>query len=89
MEESINYLANDWLRYPIMGLDLDGGACPRAMNQGACAAIWRDAAVQDIAIKDDRAAVGFSNGKTIELDRQADGSLIIKVGGNAGRGFFK
>jgi hypothetical protein len=75
--ESINYFANEWLRYPILGLDFDGGACPRGMNQGACAAIWRDAAVQEIAIKGDRATVRFSNGKTIELHREANGGLRI------------
>ena len=91
--EPINSLANDWLRYPMLGLDLDGGACPRAMNRatsltadfrrkarsaaGACAAIWRDAAVQEIVIKGDRAAVRFSNGKTIELRRDAHGSWPI------------
>ena len=55
-----------------------------------CKAIWNDAAVQEIAIKGDRAAVRFSNGKTIELHRVADGSwMISKSGENAGRGFFK
>jgi hypothetical protein len=88
--QELNYLANDWLRYPRLGLDFDGGACPRGMNQGACKAIWRDAAVQEIAIKGDRAAIRFSNGETIELHRDANGSwMISKSGENAGRGFFK
>jgi hypothetical protein len=46
------------------------------MNQRACAALWTDAAVQEIVIKGDRAAVRFSNGKTIELNR-ANGGLTI------------
>ena len=75
--ESLNYIANDWLQYPILGLDLDRGACPRGMNQGACAAIWRDAAVQEIVIKGDRSTVRFSNGKKIELHREANGGLTI------------
>ena len=79
--EELNYLANDWLRYPSLGLDFDGGACPRAMNQRACKAIWSDAAVQEIAINGDRATVRFSNGKTIELHRVANGSWTISKSG--------
>jgi hypothetical protein len=54
---------------------------------------FRDATVQDVAIKGDQAAARFSNGEVIELrhiDGYAEGGVwwIEKLGGNAGRGFF-
>jgi hypothetical protein len=57
---------------------------------------FRDATVDEIAIKGDRAAARFSNGEVIELGEDLTGFehagvwwWITKVGGNAGRGFFE
>jgi hypothetical protein len=53
---------------------------------------FRDATVQDIAIKGDRAAAKFSNGEAVELfhaTQEGDVWWIAKFGGNAGRKFFK
>jgi hypothetical protein len=55
---------------------------------------FRGATVQDVAIKGERAAARFSNGEMTELvhiDGYVAGGLwwIYKLGGNAGRGFFK
>ena len=50
---------------------------------------FRDATVQEIAIKGKKAAARFSNGETIELGRMGDGEWsITKLGEDAGRGFF-
>ena len=50
---------------------------------------FRDATIHGIAIKGDQAAVRFSNGETIQLQRQPnDDWLIAKIAGDAGRGIF-
>jgi hypothetical protein len=54
---------------------------------------FRDATVEDVAIKDTRAAAKFSNGEVIELQHigaYATGGVwwIVRLGGNAGRRFF-
>jgi hypothetical protein len=57
---------------------------------------FRDATVEDIAIKGREAAARFSNGEAIELGEDVSGLThagvwwwITKVGGNAGRGYFR
>jgi hypothetical protein len=50
---------------------------------------FQGAEVQNIVIRRDRAAARFSNGEFVELVRVVDRWLIVKVGGNAGRGFFE
>jgi hypothetical protein len=55
---------------------------------------FRDARVEDVAIKGTSAAARFSNGETVRLSRvEGTGSegiwWIVEFGGNAGRGFFK
>jgi hypothetical protein len=51
---------------------------------------FRDAKVQEIAIKGDQAAARFSNGETIRLHRWPnDDWLVAKIGGDAGRGIFE
>ncbi len=57
---------------------------------------FRDATVEDIAIKGGAAAARFSNGESIELGEDVSGLThagvwwwITKVGGNAGRGYFR
>jgi hypothetical protein len=55
---------------------------------------FRDATIEDVVIKGQRAAARFSNGEVIELGHihgYAVGGLwwIDKLGGNAGRNFFK
>ncbi len=57
---------------------------------------FRDATVEDIAIKGGAAAARFSNGEAIELGEDVSGLThagvwwwITKVGGNAGRGYFR
>jgi hypothetical protein len=52
---------------------------------------FEDAAVQDIAIKGNRAGAKFSNGETVELDHVSGYELggiwwVHKYGGNAGHG---
>jgi hypothetical protein len=47
------------------------------------------ATVEVVAIKGDRAGVMFSNGAVIELSRSHGSWGVNKVGGNAGREFFK
>ena len=57
---------------------------------------FQDARVEDIVIRGDRAAARFSNGEAIELGKDLTGFehastwwWIAKVGGHAGREFFK
>ena len=57
---------------------------------------FRDATVEDIAIKGRAAVARFSNGEVIKLGEDVSGLThagvwwwITKVGGNAGRGFFR
>ena len=70
--ELIRDVANNWLSFARIGLNISGN-CPRHWNQGECEGLWHDATVQDIAVNGDRATVRFSNGKTIELHRNAHG----------------
>lgn len=50
---------------------------------------FEDATVRDIAVKAHRAAARFSNGEIVELFGDGGTWLIVKVGGNAGSGFFE
>jgi hypothetical protein len=50
---------------------------------------FEGATVEAVAIKGDRAAARFSNGAVIVLGRHMGSWLIDKLGGNAGREFFK
>jgi hypothetical protein len=51
---------------------------------------FRDATIQEIAIKGDRAAARFSNGETIRLHRwSAVDWRVGRIGGDAGRGIFE
>ena len=52
---------------------------------------FRDATIQEIAIKGDRAAARFSNGETIRLHRWPNGVdwRVGRIGGDAGRGIFE
>ena len=52
---------------------------------------FRDATIQEIAIKGNRAAARFSNGETIRLHRWPNGVdwRVGRIGGDAGRGIFE
>jgi hypothetical protein len=100
LEQKVEQAGNRWAR--LFAAD-DPAAC-RYMTQPGCEQIkspsvqfrrsFRDATVEDIAIKGERAGARFSNGEGVELswvNGYAVGGVwwIEKVGGNAGRRFFE
>jgi hypothetical protein len=46
------------------------------------------AVVREVGFKKNRAAARFSNGEIVEFWGDGGGYMVIKIGGNAGRGFF-